>query len=83
MSREDPENADAAAKLAFIQGRRKPLGRCGRQTLRRVAFEETARGKLRYLEDSEGLNVSVTELQEQLGISEKLAIPLSKLLSTQ
>ena len=25
------ENATAAAKLAFIQGRRKPVGRCGRQ----------------------------------------------------
>ena len=31
VPREDLENADAAAKLAFIQGRRKPVGRCGRQ----------------------------------------------------
>ena len=29
--REDPENADAAAKLAIIQGRRKPVDLCGRQ----------------------------------------------------
>ena len=29
--REDPENADAAAKLAFMQGRGGPVGRGGRQ----------------------------------------------------
>ena len=38
---------------------------------RRFAFEETARGILRTLEDSEDLKVSVTELQDQLGMSEE------------
>ena len=37
---------------------------------RRVAVEETATDVLRFLENSEDLNVSVTELQEQLGMSE-------------
>ena len=38
---------------------------------RRVAFEETAKAVLRYPEDSEELKVSVTEVQEQLGILEE------------
>ena len=38
----------------------------------RVAFEETARGILACrLEDSEDLEVSVTEVQEQMGMSEE------------
>ena len=41
---------------------------------RRVAFEETAKGILRYLEDSEDLKVSVTVLQDQLGISEEAGV---------
>ena len=45
---------------------------------RRVAFEETARGMLRYLEDSEDLKVSVTELQEQLGMSEEAGISIKQ-----
>ena len=45
---------------------------------RRVAFEETAKGTLRYLEDSEGLKVSVTELQEQLGTSEEAGISIKQ-----
>ena len=38
---------------------------------RRVAFEETAKRMLTYLEDSEDLKVGVTELHEQLGVTEK------------
>ena len=38
---------------------------------RGVAFEETAEDILRYLDNSEDLKVSVTELQEQLGMSEE------------
>ena len=41
---------------------------------RRVAFEEAAKRMLRYTEDSEDLKVGVTELQEQLGISEEAGI---------
>ena len=37
---------------------------------RRVAFEETAKRMLRYPEDCEDLKVGVTELKEQLEISE-------------
>ena len=45
---------------------------------RRVALEETARGTLRYLEDSEDLKVSVTELQEQLVMSEETGISMKQ-----
>ena len=45
---------------------------------RRVAFEEKARSILRYLEDSEDLEVSVTELQEQLGISEEARLSIKQ-----
>ena len=45
---------------------------------RRVAFEETARGILRYVQDSEDLKVSVTELQEQLGMSEEASISIKQ-----
>ena len=37
---------------------------------RRVTFEKTAKRMLRYVEDSEDVKVGVTELQEQLEISE-------------
>ena len=43
---------------------------------RRVALEETAKRMLRYLEDSEDLNVGVIELQEQLGISEEAGVSI-------
>ena len=36
------------------------------------------RSILRYLEDSEGLKVSVTELQEQLGMSEEAGISITQ-----
>ena len=42
---------------------------------RRVAFEETAKGTLRYSED---LKVSVTELQEQLEISEEAGVSIKQ-----
>ena len=45
---------------------------------RRVAFEETARSILRYLEGSEDLKVSVTELQEQLGKTEEAGISIKQ-----
>ena len=38
---------------------------------RRVAFEKTAKRMLKYLEDSDDVKVGVTELQEQLEISEE------------
>ena len=46
---------------------------------RRVAFEETAKRMLRYTEDSEDLKVGVTELQEQLGISEEAGISIKQI----
>ena len=46
---------------------------------RRIAFEETAKRRLTYLEDSEDLKVGVIELQEQ----RKQVFPSSKLLSRQ
>ena len=51
-----PSSRDEESQWVAVEDRRK----------RRVAFEETARGTLRYLEDSEVLKVSVMELQEQL-----------------
>ena len=46
---------------------------------RRVVFEETAKRMLRYLEDSEDLKVGVTELQEQLGISEEAVVSIRQI----
>ena len=46
---------------------------------RRVAFEETAKGMLRYQEDSEDLKVGVTELEEQLGISEEAGLSIKQI----
>ena len=43
---------------------------------RRVAFEQTTWGILRYPEDSEDLKVSIKELQEQLGKSEEAGISI-------
>ena len=45
---------------------------------RRVACEATARSILGYLEDYEDLKVSVTELQEQLGMSDDAVISISQ-----
>ena len=43
---------------------------------RPVAFEKTAKRMLRYQEDSEDLKVCVTELQEQLEISEEAGVSI-------
>ena len=43
MPREDPENAGAAAKFAFIQGGRRPVGRDGRQAKVEYRFREDGR----------------------------------------
>ena len=67
VPRKDFESVIAAAKLVVIHGRRKPVGLCGRQTAKRM---------LRFLEDCEDLKVGVTELQEQLGISEEAGISI-------
>ena len=84
MPREDPENDVAATKLAFIQGQRKPVGHGGRHRRRwRVAFEEISRDLPRYLENSEDLKVSVTELPEQLGTSEEAGISTEQVTSRQ
>ena len=81
--REDFENSVAAAKLVVVQGRRKSMVAVEDRRRRRVTFEETSKGILRNLEDSEDLKVSVTDLQEQLGISRKQVSPSSKLPSRQ
>ena len=46
---------------------------------RRVSFEETAQGMLRYLENSEDLKVGVTELQEQLEILEEAGVSIRQI----
>ena len=71
VPREDPENADAAAKLAFVQGRRKPVDLCGRQAKAACRFRGDGQENAEILVDSEDLKVGVTELQEQLGMSEE------------
>ena len=63
-----PSSRDEEIQWVDVQDRR----------MRRVAFEETARSILRYLEDSEDLKVSVTELQEQLGMSEEAGISIEQ-----
>ena len=63
-----PSSRDEESQWVTVEDRRR----------RRLAFEETARGMLRYLEDSEDLKVSVTELQEQLGMSEEAGISIKQ-----
>ena len=75
VPQEDFENAAAAAKLVVI---RRWVSVEDRRR-RRVAFEETAKGMLRYLEDSEDLKVGATELQEQLGISEEAGLSIKQI----
>ena len=69
MPREDPENAVASAKFAFIQGGRRPLGWDGRQAKAEYRFREG--GKENEETPSEGVKVGITDLQERLEISEK------------
>ena len=63
-----PSSRDGESQWVAVEDRRR----------RRVAFEETAGSFLRYLEDSEDLKVSVTELQEQLGMSEEASISIKQ-----
>ena len=56
-----PSSRDEESQWVAVEDRRR----------RRVAFEETARDVPGYLENSEDLNVSFTELQEQLRLSEE------------
>ena len=43
-----------------------------------VAFEDTAKDILRYLKDNGDLKVSVTELQEKLGISKEAGVSIKQ-----
>ena len=70
----DFENAVAAVKLVVIQRRRKSVGLCGRQV--QPACRERM---LRYLEDSGDVKVGVTELQEQLEISEEAGVSIRQI----
>ena len=83
MPREDPDNADAAAKLAFIQGRRKSVDLCGREGRRRVAFEKTAKRMLRYLEDSDDVKVASLNHKNSWKYRRKQTLPSGKLPSRQ
>ena len=67
MPREDFDNAVAAAKLVVIQGRRRSVDRCGRQAQAGCRFHQA------------NLKVDVTELQEQLGISEEAGISIKRI----
>ena len=67
-----PSARDEESRWVAVEDRRR----------RRVAFEETARSMLGYLEYSEDLKVIVTELQEQLGMLEEAGISI-KLPSRQ
>ena len=72
MPREDLENAVAATKLAFIfRDEESQWVAVEDRRWGRVAFEKTAKRMLRHLEDSDNAKVGVTELQEQLAISEE------------
>ena len=53
MPRKDPENTIAAAKFAFIQGGRRPVGRDGRQAKAEYRFREDGKKFVKYLEDSD------------------------------
>ena len=45
---------------------------------RSIAFEKLAKEMLRYLDNSDDVKVGVTELQEQLNLSEKVGISVGK-----
>ena len=68
--------AVADAKFVFIQERRSSVEDRRR---RRVAFEEAAKKMLRYLEDSEDLKVGVSDLKEQLGISDEAGMTIRQI----
>ena len=59
-----PSSRDEESQWVAVEGRRR----------RRVAFEETARDILRNLENTEDL----TELQDQLGMSEEASISVKQ-----
>ena len=63
-----PSSTDEESQWVAVEDRRR----------RRVAFEKTAKRMLRYLEDSEDLKVSVTELEEQLRMSEEASISIEQ-----
>ena len=83
MPREDPENTFAAAKIVFISDEESQCISVEDRRRRRVAFEKTAKRMLRDSEDSDDVKVGVTELQEQLEISEEAGTPSGKLPSRQ
>ena len=68
LQQSSPSSRDGESQWVAEEDRRR----------RRVAFEETAGGFLTYLEDSEDLKVSVTELQEQPGLSEEASISIKQ-----
>ena len=68
-----PSSRDEESQCVAVEDRRRM----------RVAFEETARGILRYLEDSEDLEVSVTEVQEQMGMSEDAGVSFKQVARRQ
>ena len=78
MLREDLQNAVATARFAIIQGRRESVCRSGGQAKNACRFRGDGQGILRYLEDSEDLEVSVTEVQEQIGMSEEAGVSLKQ-----
>ena len=63
-----PSSRDEESQRVAVEDRRR----------RRVAIEERAWGFLCFLEDSKDLKVSVTELQEQLGMSEEAGISIKQ-----
>ena len=68
-----PSSRDEESQWVAVDDRRR----------RRVAVEETARSILRYQEDSEDVKVSVTELQEQLGMTEEAGISIKQALQAR
>ena len=74
MLREDFQNDVATARFAIIQGRRESVRRSGGQAKDACRFRGDGQGILRYLEESEDLEVSVTEVQEQMGMCEDAGV---------
>ena len=79
QSEKATKQESAAAMFAFIQGRRKPVGRALKTGEGGVSLvEEAARNLLRHLGNSEDLKASVTEMREQLGMSEEAGISIKE-----
>ena len=67
------------SKLVVCQRRRRSLGNDGiKRRRRRIAFENLAKGMLRYLDNCNEVKVGITELQERVEVLEQIGISIQQ-----